>query len=396
MSTAIYVIPDGAQAVRLVSEGYSREEDLQQLLQEHPDLLGGDQIDREAPRRWLLIGREASVPSQADGGDRWRLDHLFLDQDAIPTLVEVKRKNDTRLRREVVGQMLDYAANATRYWPGDTMRVRFADSCAAAGEDPDEMLTEFLNEDADPERFWATAYENLRSGKIRLVFVADEIPPELQRIVEFLNERMSPTEVLAVEIQRFAGGGFQTHIPRVIGQTAEAQEKKRPSRGRNVYPVRQLDDERYIAQVQEYGGKGLATNIATLVRWIRGRPELSAVVEQKSYMVHRSRFVGGGSNPPVFLYLWAPGPAERADRLFPGRVEFAFHRIAPFNQPETHAELMARIQAIPGDTRPTAERAKPGVSLPMTVFADLQTLSQLMETLDWAIERIIAATCKQP
>ena len=32
----------------------------------------------------------------------------------FPTLVEVKRSSDTRIRREVVGQMLDYAANGQR------------------------------------------------------------------------------------------------------------------------------------------------------------------------------------------------------------------------------------------------------------------------------------------
>jgi len=41
-----------------------------------------------------------------------------LDQDAIPTIVEVKRSTDTRIRREVVGQMLGYAANAVVYCPG--------------------------------------------------------------------------------------------------------------------------------------------------------------------------------------------------------------------------------------------------------------------------------------
>ncbi len=31
----------------------------------------------------------AAVPDHGDGGGRWSADHLFLDQDAIPTLVEV-------------------------------------------------------------------------------------------------------------------------------------------------------------------------------------------------------------------------------------------------------------------------------------------------------------------
>jgi ribosomal protein L30E len=32
---------------------------------------------------------------------------------------------------------------------------------------------------------------NLRAGKVRLVFVADEIPAELRRVVEFLNSQMA-------------------------------------------------------------------------------------------------------------------------------------------------------------------------------------------------------------
>jgi hypothetical protein len=62
-----------------------------------------------------LITREAPVPADDDGVGRWAVDHVFLDQEGIPTLVEVKRSTDTRLRREVVGQMLEYAANAVVY-----------------------------------------------------------------------------------------------------------------------------------------------------------------------------------------------------------------------------------------------------------------------------------------
>ncbi len=45
-------------------------------------------MDAKAPRKWLLIGREFGVPSEEGGGDQWSLDHLFLDQDAIPTIVD--------------------------------------------------------------------------------------------------------------------------------------------------------------------------------------------------------------------------------------------------------------------------------------------------------------------
>jgi hypothetical protein len=66
-------------------------------------LLSGRQIDADAPREWLLIGREQGLPSATGGPDQWSVDHLFVDQAGVPTIVEVKRSTDTRIRREVVG-----------------------------------------------------------------------------------------------------------------------------------------------------------------------------------------------------------------------------------------------------------------------------------------------------
>src|SRR5216683_3620142 len=186
MNPGIFLIQDNDELVEMNEQAYDSEELLQTLLAKYPSLLVGNQIDAQAPRKWLLIDREFGVPSEEGGTDQWALDHLFLDQDAIPTIVEVKRSTDTRIRREVVGQMLDYAANAVVYWPVSHMRERFAASC----EDPEEKLIEFLEGDMEPEDFWQLADRNLQDRKIRLLFVADVIPTELQRIVEFLNDQM--------------------------------------------------------------------------------------------------------------------------------------------------------------------------------------------------------------
>ena len=86
------------------------------------------------------------------------MDHLFLDQDAIPTLIEVKRSSDTRIRREVVGQMLDYAANAVVYWPVEDLRSQLRENRA----DPKQDLMDFLEDpDIDPEEFWQKVKTNL-------------------------------------------------------------------------------------------------------------------------------------------------------------------------------------------------------------------------------------------
>jgi hypothetical protein len=189
-------------------------------------LLAGKQIDPETPRRWLLISREAGIPDKEKGGRRWSIDHLFIDQEGIPTLVEVKRSTDTRIRREVIGQLLEYAANAVVYWSIDTLREMFEFNCEANNQETDVRLSEFIGSEIEQYEFWRKVELNLQSGKVRLLFVADEIPTELQRIVEFLNVQMTPAEVLAVEIKQYVGDELKTLVPRVIGQTVEAQDKK--------------------------------------------------------------------------------------------------------------------------------------------------------------------------
>jgi hypothetical protein len=124
----------------MTEQPYDSEDLLQALLAKYPSLLAGDQMGT-APRRWLLVGREASLPSEEDGAGRWSVDHLFLDQEAVPTLVEVKRGSDTRIRREVVGQMLDYAANAVVYWPVERLRATFEVNCESQGVDPEELVS---------------------------------------------------------------------------------------------------------------------------------------------------------------------------------------------------------------------------------------------------------------
>jgi hypothetical protein len=220
--------------VPMVETPYDQEEILQHALAQYPDLLPGDQINPESPRRWLLVRRELGVPGTADGGGIWSLDHLFLDQDGIPTFVECKRASDTRSRREVVAQMLDYAANGTEYWPIDRLRQAATETANSQNLDIDAQIEALLGLDGDEaeeeedgiEAFWKEVETNLRQGRIRLLFVADAIPRELRRLVEFLNAKMTDVEVLAVEVKQFLGHGQKAMVPRVIGLTEATREKK--------------------------------------------------------------------------------------------------------------------------------------------------------------------------
>ena len=233
-SDAIFLLDQDGSLEKIPHRNYDREDILQKLISKHPELIVGEQIDPDSPPRWLHIKSEAGVPGQEAGGDRWSVDNLLLDQTGIPTFVEVKRSSDTRIRREVVGQMLDYAANAVVYWPADKIRS-LAEAQYGGVEGLNKKIREFLSEGQEPDSvkdvdaYWSSVSENLKSGKVRLLFVADIIPTELRRVIEFLNEHMPLVEVLGVEVRKYEGKNIKALVPRVVGQTESArQEKGRP------------------------------------------------------------------------------------------------------------------------------------------------------------------------
>jgi hypothetical protein len=216
----------GDELVEMVEQPYEAEGVLQQLLADYPNLLAGDQ-DSEVRKRWLLVKRELGVAAKEDAPDRWSLDHLFLDEEGVPTLIEVKRSSDTRIRREVVGQMLDYAANGAEFWGLEKIRTAFESRYPDAEAAARKLSEVFLRRD-EPDRYWERVGVNLGAGKLRLIFVADVIPAELRRIVEFLNEQMERTEVLALEVRQYIekGGDRVTLVPRLIGDTQAARQTK--------------------------------------------------------------------------------------------------------------------------------------------------------------------------
>lgn len=222
--TPLYLVKPNAELVQMKPSAPSTEDELQELIARYPALIG------DSDGALLLIEREHGVPDAADGAARWSVDHLFVTRQATPVLVEVKRAVDTRLRREVVGQMLDYAANGVAYWPEGAITDRFEHACTERGEDPASVLSAFLGDEAKEADFWAQVEANLRAGRVKLIFVADEIPSELARIVEFLNDQMR-ADVRAIELSYFdAPEGSRMLAPRVIGETERSRVQKSGSR----------------------------------------------------------------------------------------------------------------------------------------------------------------------
>jgi hypothetical protein len=335
MSGGIFLLRGDDDLVEMTEQPYDSEDILQALIARFPSLLAGDQLDSAAPRRWVLLDREAGLPDDEDAAGRWSVDHLFVDQDAIPTLVEVKRSSDTRIRREVIGQMLDYAANAVVYWPVERLRGIFEARCTLSGLDPAVELAPLVDEDGDVEAFWEQAGANLRAGRVRLVFVADEIPRELRRVVEFLNGQMNPAEVIAIEVRQYVGPGMKTLVPRVIGQTAEVEARKgrRSARG-----SRQWDIESIVAELESSRSSAEARAARELHDWVleRGwRPTFGTGAVEGSFIPVVER-VGVGHYP---FAVYSSGRVE---------IQFQWLTRPPFDDVDTKREFVRRLNEIPG------------------------------------------------
>lgn len=314
--------------------------------------------------------REKCPLSSGDIENRWAVDHLFLDQDGIPTIVEVKRSTDTRIRREVVGQMLDYAANVAVHWPVEQIRAHFEAHCEAMGKEPAQELEERLGVH-DEDAFWQQVRTNLQAGRLRLVFVADQIPPELRRVVEFLNRQMDPAKVLAVEVKQYVGPGLNTLVPRVYGQEG-TQSQRTSSRDTGF----RWDEGLSLETLSK---KKTATDVDAakkLLHWARERK-----LEEKW---------GKGPEQGGVSVRWASRPIIGLSVL--GTVEFPLQylkRYPPFDADANRLELARRLReaGIESATDIAIDRRP---NCPLSLLANPERFQKVVAVLEWLIAQFKA------
>jgi hypothetical protein len=222
--------------------------------------------------------------------------------------------------------------------------------------------------------FWEQVGTNLQAGKVRLVFVADEIPAELRRIVVFLNTQMSPADVLAVEIKQYIGEGLQTLVPRMIGQTAEAQARKGRPGGRR------WDEQSLLEEIERQGPEELEV-ARQIIEWSRSHLPRFAWGKGTSYgSLTPSLDHGGHSYFPFYLGT-------------DGRINIQFqwmNAMPPFDQVAMREELLRRLNEVPGVQLPSDSiDRRPG--LPLKLFATPESLAALLATFEWFLGEAVKA-----
>jgi hypothetical protein len=164
---------------------------------------------------------------------------------------------------------------------------------------------------------------NLQAGRIRMLFVADRIPAELRRIVEFLNEQTDPAEVLALELCQFQGEGLRTIVPMLYGQTEEAQQKNR------VQASRQWDEASILAEIERRHGAEALSTAKQIVEWIKTKGQ--------------TWFGSGSKDGSVGVTVNCPNGSQSypiAVYSYYGQVEIRFQYMRkPFDDPAKREEL---------------------------------------------------------
>ncbi len=362
----VFILKEDGALVPLKPAQFVLEDDFQRLLEDYPELLVGDLIDSEEPRRWVLVAREFGIAKDEDSASWWSADHLFLDQDGIPTIVEVKRQTDSRLRREVIGQMLDYAAHGVSSWTIDSIRAQFEATCAKKAKDPEQELQSRLGDDIEPAKFWGQVKTNLEAQKLRLLFVADVIPRELRRVVEFLNRQMDPVEVLALELRQYSGeNGLKTIAPTLFGQTEDARSKSTPAGA-------SWDEASFFRELAAKSNPAVVESARKILTWM----------EKNATRVVYGRGRIEGSFTCYFLV--------NGLKLYPmtlwtqGRLLIDFHDCMkpPFDEEEKRKQLLQRLNTIP-DVNLPPDCITRYPSIQMSTLAQGDRTEQLLSVMDW-------------
>lgn len=134
---------------------------------------------------WMIIGRQVNT------GVCGRIDLVAVAPDGATILIELKRD---RTPREVVGQALDYASWLERLDVGDIERMY------ANYSDGRNLAYDF------ELRFGTPLDQDELNASQQIVIVASAVDPGSERVIQYLNDRDIPINVLFFQIFETAEG----------------------------------------------------------------------------------------------------------------------------------------------------------------------------------------------
>jgi hypothetical protein len=171
-SVALEPIPQHGPAAAML------EAEIQALVHAHPAALPIAEIDP------MFVGA-VSVCREMQLGRAGRVDNFLITPSGLPVLVECKLWRNPEARREVIGQILDYAKVLSRWSFSDLQRE--VGSRTGAGPDALLKLVRAAAPNVDEIQFTDAVTANLRRGRFLLLILGDGVREDVEAIASYLQ-----------------------------------------------------------------------------------------------------------------------------------------------------------------------------------------------------------------
>jgi len=218
-----------------------QEEWLQEILANEPDILPTASID-SIYSPLLCIGREIPVASGY-------IDNLYISPKGYIVIVETKLWRNPEARREVVGQIIDYAKDLKdwNYEQLNNMYKLINNSDKGIFE---AMVTQDLLNVENESAFIDTTEKNMKLARFLLMIVGDGIREGVERMTEFLNETPNMQYHLALcELEVYdLGCDERLVVPQLLTKTKVIERGIIRVEGTGKATIEMHDDELREAQ----------------------------------------------------------------------------------------------------------------------------------------------------
>lgn len=257
------------------------EYQIQELIRTNPDILPVDEIE-SVFSPLISIGRE--VPTNAGS-----IDNLYLSSQGYLTLVETKLWRNPEARREVVGQIIDYAKEISK-WSFKQLedQVRsYNQKYRNANLGIVETLEQELGEEVDETSIIEAISQNIQRGRFLLLIVGDGIHKSVEDMVEFLAQTPQLLFTLAlVELQIYEFEDKSRLImPQIVTRTKEIPRVIVKIEAKEISSIKvevaKEDDpeEKFFASL----GKSVTPELVTFAQsFIKDMENLGCIVEWHS------------------------------------------------------------------------------------------------------------------
>ena len=189
---------------------------LQKLIQDHPGLLPVADIEPGLVPL-VPICTELPVPSGY-------IDNLMVTPDGGIIVVETKLWRNAEARREVLGQVLDYAKDLTGF-----SYETFERAIGVALKNKSFRLFDLVasnNPDLDEARFIDAVSRNLKHGRMLLIVAGDGIQEGAEQLTDFLQRHVGlhcTISLVEVSLWRSPKDGSIFVQPRILAKTVQIE-----------------------------------------------------------------------------------------------------------------------------------------------------------------------------